>query len=363
VTGLTFAVLLAFSVIAVVVSLADAGTSPEASPPHTTLPRKCDIGPELVPSCGAYWGAYSTLGWQRFENLAGRKLAIVHEYSAWSTIFPTLQFKAAAESGSLLLVDWSLRGARVTWRSIAEGKDDGQIHREAEAIKAFGRPLMIAFSAEPEQPRFSVYGTAADYVAAWHRVHDVFRAADTRNVVWVWDVTGDVANFGREYPSLYPGNGYVNWIMWDPFNWYGCKPAAPSWQSFSEVVSPMYSWLVRHSDKPGNGDYLSKAWGIAEYGTVAGPLPSSKGTWFESEISQLERGLPRLKAVVYFDANDYASGRDCHWVIDNSTESVQGFRKAGQQEYVSYMPFADDSDQLAHSRLPTTTTSTSSSIG
>jgi hypothetical protein len=306
-------------------------------------PSTCGTSAELVPSCGTWWGAHLAVGLSTFEASIGRRIAILHDYLGWTNPFPSASEKSAAEGGRILYVDWSAvnhatGGPAATWAQIASGAQDKVINAEAADLKAFGRRIMLTFNGEPDSSGFASYGTPADYVAAWRHIHARFKADGVRNVVWVWDVTGDVADHGREYPALYPGDSDVDWIMWDPYNWYGCKGGTLTWRSFSAMVATMYSWLTTNSGTKGNGDYLSKPWGLAEYGTVEGPSPTSKEDWFESAIGQAETQYPKLKALVYFDSDNVAPGRSCLWKVTTSVDSLVGFAEAGSQLYVSQLP-------------------------
>jgi hypothetical protein len=324
------ALFLAILVLLTTLGVASPGGSRQVRPHQT-----CTIGSELAPSCGAYWGAHSSSGWQAFQSLIGRKLAIVHDYYAWTQVFPSPAEAAAANQGSLLFMDWSLHGQGVTWSQIASGAQNAQINTEAAALKAFGRPIMVSFQHEMDRPVDAVYGTAADYVAAWRHIHSLFAADGVHNVIWVWDPTGYTVH---PLASFYPGDAYVTWIMWDPYNWYRCRGGNTPWESFSYVVSGMYNWLTSNSGKPGNGDYLSKPWGLGEYGTVEGPTSTAKAQWFEGAVSALQTSFPRLKALVYFNSNDYTSGRTCTWSVNSSTPSLQGYQAAGSKSSVDLMP-------------------------
>jgi beta-mannanase len=209
---------------------------------------------------------------------------------------------------------------------------------------------MVSFQSEMDLPRDDVYGTPAQFVAAWRHIHELFAAHGVHNVLWVWDVTG-FTRHGWKFPKLYPGDSYVNWIMWDPYNWYGCMAETPHvWKPFSEIVSPMYDWLIANSGKAGNGHYLSKPWGIGEFGTAEGPTPESKAEWFENLASTVETSFPHLKALVYFDPNDVANGRHCKWAVNSSPRSLAGFQRAGRMPSVAPMPVAGESDALRGSR-------------
>ena len=304
----------------------------------------CTVSAELVPTCGAWWGSHSSMGWPAFESMVGRSAAIVHDYFGWNEIFPNRSEELAAAGGRIVFVDWTAKNFQTsepatTWAQIASGADDGQIDLEAAALKAFGKPIMVTFFAEPDQPAYSVYGDATQYAAAWRHIYLRMAADGVRNVVWVWDVTGDFTDRGAAYAKWYPGDPYVNWIMWDPYNWYGCNGGGSApFRSFAQIVSGMYTWLENHSDSADQHDYLSKPWGLAEFGTVEGPRPDSKEQWLESVPATAESRFPRLKALVYFNSTDSSRGRTCNWRVDSSADSLAGYRLAGTQPYVARLP-------------------------
>jgi hypothetical protein len=320
----------------------------------------CGVTADLVPTCGALWGAHSSQGYAALESQIGRKLAIVHDYTDWTGIFPNAGEQTAAAGGRIIFEDWTAKEystgqAAATWAQIAAGDQDAQINAEAAALKSFGKRIMVTFQAEPEQSHYTSYGTAAEYVAAWQHIANQFQSDGVTNVVWVWDVEGDVGDHGSTYQTWYPGDAYVNWIMWDPYNWFGCnRPSAggATWNSFASTVSPMYTWLTTHSGTPGNGDYLSKPWGLAEYGTVEGANPTDKAQWMEDAVSTAQSQFPNLKALVYFDASDSTNGRSCNWTVSSSSDSVAGFAAAGAESYMS---------ATASTVVATTTTTTSTS--
>src|SRR6266508_2823726 len=118
----------------------------------------------------------------------------------------------------------------ISWASIASGGQDAQIDTTAARVKAYGRKLFMAFHTEPE-PQVGKYGTAAQFVAAWRHIHDRFAAKGVTNVVWVWQVTGSSNWYSLYKGGLYPGDAYVDWIGWDPYNWYTCHNN--DWLSFA----------------------------------------------------------------------------------------------------------------------------------
>ena len=138
---------------------------------------------------------------------------------------------------------------------------------------------------------------------------------------WVWTVTGFPTVWHR-YPGLYPGDDVVDWVAWDPYNFFECHRAP--WKWFSETVTPFYRWLVdHHPDKP----YM-----LGEYGTVADPDDrQAAARWYDDVVPVLET-LPRLKAVVLFDERPDA-GKRCDTRL-RPAPVFDAWARGGRQPYV-----------------------------
>jgi beta-mannanase len=172
----------------------------------------------------------------------------------------------------------------------------------------------VSFSHEPEND-IGEHGTNADYVAAFRHIYDRMQADGATNVKWVWNIMGLADPVWRaEYRSLYPGDAYVDWIAWDPYNWASCRSV--KWQTFAQVVEPFYRWLIAN----GFGD---KPFMLAEFGTVESPADTqAKASWFAAIPAALT-AMPDLRALVYFDVPDPPA--NCNWQIDTSPRSLRAF--------------------------------------
>ncbi|EEB9150725.1 hypothetical protein XL14_24180, partial [Salmonella enterica subsp. enterica serovar Paratyphi B] len=95
--------------------------------------------------------------------------------------------------------------------------------------------------------------------AAYRRVHDRFAARGVTNVAWAWVSTGYLGA-GNDDRILdgYPGDDYVDWIGYDPYNFYTCNDT--EWTTFKDKIQPKYDFFVEH----GLGD---KPQLLSEYGT------------------------------------------------------------------------------------------------
>jgi beta-mannanase len=284
------------------------------------------IDGNLVPRSGALWGSSRVT--DTLEAQLGRRFDISHTYHDWDDAFPTAGEQARAAKGTILFISWTPRfygtSRIVSWASIASGSQDSQIDTTARRVKAYGRKLFLAFHTEPDR-QVGTYGTAAEYAAAWRHIHDRFAARGVTTVVWVWHVTGASNHYALYKGGLYPGDAYVDWIGWDPYNWYTCHNNP--WIPFSDKAGASYNWFETN----GFGD---KPFMLSEYGTRDMPgNPAAKADWYRGIVPALKR-MPNLKAVVYFHNGTENAG--CDWRIDSTPQALAAFAEAGRDPFVNH---------------------------
>jgi hypothetical protein len=321
------------------------GTSPTPTPTPTPTPKptatptptptrsssSCTMSALDVPSCGVLWGAYKPPGSGEtlattvtdLESQVGRSFNIVYRYHDFSGVggsgaFPDTFEKQLSASVHILLEDWAptvfSTHTQLMWANVAAGAYDSTvIDPEAARIKAFGKPVMLTFDAEMDGA-IGVNGQAANYVAAYRHIHDQFAAMGVTNVIWVWTITG-TGGHDSEFASLYPGNSYVDWIGYDPYNFASCHNTA--WRSFAQTIDQPYQWLEAN----GFGD---KPFILAEYGTVPDPSSSSAAATWYSQIPTALAGYPNIKALLAWD--DQAT---CDTRLTSSPGELAAFAAAG----------------------------------
>jgi hypothetical protein len=288
----------------------------------------CQLGADMAPTCGAWWGeALDTTDTSLVaavdaaQTADGRRLDIVHTYHRWDDVFPTPAEQFLARSGHLLFLNWqptAPNGSSISWASIASGTQNATIDAEAARLRQLGQPVLMSFSHEPDND-LGRYGSAAQFVAAYRYVHNRVVGDGATNVRWVWTVEGiDTAVWQARYRELWPGNGYVDWISWDPYNFASCtgKP----WLSFSAMVAPFYQWL---SSQPFGQQPLM----LAEYGTITQGGADTKQAWYAGESAALSR-FPRLKALVYFNYDSPPA--TCDWRSTSSSGADDSFASLAQ---------------------------------
>lgn len=288
-------------------------------------------GPNVaVPKTGVYFGAYTFAGqagregsMTTLEKQIGRQFDIDHRFYAWDSDFPTVLDTASAAKGRIQFWNWSSKRqdkSQVMWADIAAGKQDAVIDARARAVRAFHRPVFIAFQHEPgaqvgKEPGDA--GSPTDYRNAWRHIVQRFKADGATNVSWTWILTA--FNYSKGNPDrMYPGDDVIDWVAADGYNSFACfnKP----WASFEKIYADYYAWGTKH-----NKPLMS-----AEYGVIEDPAhPGRKGQWYQ-ELARTLQKWPRIKAMVYFN-----SAPACENWVTSSPSALAGFKSLASDSYVS----------------------------
>lgn len=304
-------------------------------PEDTRRPDACgQVSPILEPRCGAWLGIWprtradGTLSTDLGANLAsleqrlGRKLDVVSRYYGWGQDLPDRWDRQWSAEGRLLLLDLRARNFStnryVSWRSIAEGQHDAYLTRLGRQLRDLRTRVFFSFNQEPEQELekgVGVAGTPADFAAAYRRIHDVFLRAGATNVVWVWWIMGYLGHTGW-YHDLYPGDQYVDWVSYDPYDFNGCHNVPR--KTPEQTVMPFLNWLEQSGIGAGKPVMLSEfgSHGVDRYDWLVG---------FGEVIKQ----APRIKAVVSFNSNPGG----CDTRVTNSEGSWRGFAHLANDPY------------------------------
>ena len=291
----------------------------------------------LVPSCGAWWGVYTRADRgaareapvERLESAVGRRFDVVMQYHDFSTgasgPFPDEAERRLAQH-RILLVSWQSRryadDSDLRWSDVAAGRYDADvIVPTARRVRDLGLRIFVAF--DPEMDRLTgKKGTPEQYVAAARHVRAVFDQERVRNVVWVWTTTGYLGDGNAQIiERSYPGDDVVDWVGYDPYNFFRCKDAP--WETFEESMAGTYDWLQQRA-------YRDKPVMLAEYGTQYDPQDPQRSRQWYLDIPPTLRDRPAVKAVVRWDS-DFGCGLG----IDSGPGMLQAFATAGRDPYLS----------------------------
>jgi hypothetical protein len=210
----------------------------------------------------------------------------------------------------------------ITSRDVAQGKLDDYIRDYARAVRDYGRPLFMSpvcaefngnywRSCSPGADRTL---SVNDFVAAWRRAVDIFRAEGVTNVAWVWNPIEAPAV--QDFTPFWPGDDYVDWAGVDM---YDDQPPAN--------IEPPYQFALLHG-KP----FFLGEWGVRV--ALSTLTPEQQRDWLNGMFDVFESHL-RIKAIVYYN---YHQGFQ---QVDTARLNEHVVMYGGQ---VNYRPNVNDGD-------------------
>ena len=260
-----------------------------------------------------------------FTRLVGRRPVIVSYYKQWDYVpFDPAELNPIWNRGEVPMITWeplSYQGRQFPLGQIQRGRFDRYIRRSARAAAAWGRPILLRFAHEMNGDWYP-WGRGVDgnnsfrEKAVWRRLVRIFREWGATNVEWVW--TPNV-NTGGDFPfrDLYPGDRWVDWVGFDGFNW----ALRGAWNSFTDIVDNSYEEMAKLTSRP----MIVAETGSAEDG-------GDKAAWIASALRREIPRLPRIRAVVWFDAKfedaGAGGGGEMDARLNSSPESLRAFRAA-----------------------------------
>jgi mannan endo-1,4-beta-mannosidase len=242
-----------------------------------------------------------------FTNATGVRPVIVVYYSPWHVPFSTSYAQAAWAHNAYVLVQ--LEPSGVTLASIAAGSSDAYLRSYADAVVAFGHPVILSFGHEMNGNWYSWgYGHTppATFVAAWRHVVRLFRAAGAANVTWLWTVNA-VDGASGALSQWWPGAAWVDWTGIDGY-------FARATDTFSALFGPTIADIRAISRAP----LL-----IAE--TAVGTTSNR-----DSQIAALFAGASaeHLSGVVWFDQAQHSGLYHQNWRLEDDPSAVAAFAAA-----------------------------------
>jgi len=280
------------------------GAAPEPPPPPF------DVRPLLRPAKKYFGLALSgdptdPAAVQKVTARVGKQPNLLAIYESFGDGFAASEVREAYLHGAMAIIRWEPFGT--TLADVAAGKQDAYVTKFATAVRTLNLPIVLTFAHEMNggwYPWGASKAPAADFVAAWRHVHDVFAKVGATNVIWTW-----TANVINPIPSVkleprYPGDQYVDWLGIDG---YFTRRGA---HTYEELFGPTVRSMRKFSAKP----IL-----IVETGVASGV---NRPAWITDLITGMA-GDKDMLGFVYFDQN--GSGQ---WKVDDDDRTLSAFRKA-----------------------------------
>jgi hypothetical protein len=148
-------------------------------------------------------------------------------------------------------------------------------------------------------------GTAAQYVAAWRKWVTVLKAQGATNArfvfaatAWGFSRTGD-----RSAAAFYPGDGYVDAIAADGYNWAGCQGNSKNgWRELSQVIEAQRQFGLKHP---------TKALMVWEFGSAEDKSqPGHKAQWLRNARALFKQSAySQYTVVLSWEGRAYGGGK------------------------------------------------------
>jgi hypothetical protein len=310
------------------VSAADALTTRAAVTDAATSPQA---------TAHCLWGAYAqpapgnevTTSLYSLERRVGRHFAIHRDYQGMDSDILGKDVLELTDRGTTCyrsFHSWvgSSTGKRnfIPWAKIASGLQDEWLAAQALAIKRWGKPIYLAFHHEPEV--WPQCGTAADFKAAYLRVHKIFAGAT--NVTWLVTLLSPTYNGNNGGPAAwFPPPDKYDIVGVDGYNRWPCRGKALTTFFYKFEKARYFSAQLGKPMAIGE-------WGSVEYNSCGnnGGDPNGKAKWLAAAEARIKH-WPRLLWVSY---SHVVSGK-YNFRVDTSASALNQFIAMGHDRYFS----------------------------
>jgi len=274
----------------------------------------------------------------KFEQQIGTTLPLIQLYTAWGDKpdqqFPVKVATAISDMGSVPVITWepwltdfesaqhptiALREARDRHglAAVARGDYDFYVDKWASAAAKFGRPILLRFGHEMNDPYRYPWGpqnnTKEEYIAAWRHVVERFRRNGANRVIWVWS-----PHVAYEYWEMYyPGSEYVDWVATGVLN-YGPIARWSEWWTFDEIFGAKYPPLAA----------FGKPIMIAEFGSLA--FGGDRASWYLNALTDFRRRFPAVRGILFFNvkSDQSATQQAVDWTFADDSLTVRTVARA-----------------------------------
>lgn len=257
---------------------------------------------------------------QAVERKAGCTFRAIRWFQDWDAPYNRAYARTLTGLNRELELSWQPRtrtsaGVRgVPYREIAAGRHDAYLRQFARDVRREGVPLRITFAPEMNGNwgayQLSARNTPADFVHAWRRIVNVFRA-EGAPVRWVWTPNILYPGMPSSYRALYPGGEWVHEVGLDGYNWGSTNPWN-RWLSFRDTFAPSYRELKRVAG--------TKPVQLGELASVE--QGGSKAAWIREMCAALP-GFGQIRRAFWFHLKD---GR-VDWRLTTSQAALDAFRR------------------------------------
>ncbi len=273
-----------------------------------------------------------------FESLfpPGKKIKFINYFFAWgvngSTIpnnLPGNEVQAILAAGYIPIMTWEplLQGysrldpVQPRLQNINNGNYNSYIDAVANQVKTYSGTVIIRLMHEFDGDWYAWSLSQnnhdpSQFVTAFRKVVNRFRALGANNVKWMWCVNSDYAPY-EAYNWIvpaYPGDSYVDIVATDIYNSH-FPVSVPFWRSFRSQAAESYYYLNKYF--PQKPLYICEL-GCRERLSSENTASESKGAWFERMDKEMQSNYRKARALIFFNA-----APDQNWFVNSSPYALQ----------------------------------------
>lgn len=244
-----------------------------------------------------------------------------------ANVFPGNEVAALVNNGYTPIITWEamytgfarLDPVQPRLSNIMNGDYDAYIDAFADTLKSYNDTVIVRFMHEFEgdwYPWSIIHNgqDPANYITAFRKVVDRFRARGAYNVKWMWCVNSDYAPY-QHYNWIvqaYPGDSYVDIVATDIYNNH-FPVGSEWWMSFKYKAAETYYYLTKYfPQKP----LIICEVGCRERTNAENSASQTKGQWLEMMDKELQSEFTKARGLVFFSGIT-----ECDWRINSSPEA------------------------------------------
>jgi beta-mannanase len=271
-----------------------------------------------------------------FPKVEGKSIRYVNTFLKWAyggktipDMMPGEGAKILIEHGYMPVITWEpmfdgyerLNPVQPRLSNILNGDYDGYIDAFADALKALDDTVIIRFMHEFEGDWYSwsiVHNSQdpSQYINAYRKVVNRFRARGASKVKWMWCVNSDYAPY-QNYNwivNAYPGDNYVDIVATDIYNNH-FPVNLPWWRSFRWQATESYYYLSKYI--PNKPLFICEV-GCRERFSTENSASESKGAWYARMDKELQSNFKKARALIFFN-----NAPDQNWLVNSSPGALQ----------------------------------------
>jgi Glycosyl hydrolase family 26 len=213
------------------------------------------------------------------------------------------------------LMDYTVGWDATVLDSILAGKWDGYFRKFAKQARASHTMVYYRFGYEMNGDWVGWGEKPEAFKLAWRRAWRIFQEERATNVRWVFspNVLWDEKTFEEDILTYYPGDGFVDVVGLDGYNFGDRHSRFHRWRSYEAVFGASLRGMKTH--------FKTKPLWITEIGCAEG---EGKTEWIRDFLAHFNSD-PDVKAFIWFNEDKQYAGEP-NWRLDSEPASLATFR-------------------------------------